>query len=188
MIVAIPTIFSGVTFRSRLEARWALLLDALGVAWRYEAEGFNLPSGYYLPDFWLPEPRLWLEIKPPFDIDYDRERERLLRAQIICGELAEHTQNRVVLAASNFGEWILPTWKQQSGMVGFFPRPTGGGFDLDAPHLPARCHTCGQFDFVYEGRSDRVCRGACEWRDVPLVLVEEAIEQAIAHAFWNPAT
>lgn len=51
-IKAIETIYSGYRFRSRLEARWAVFLDALGVRYEYEPEGFELPSGKrYLPDF-----------------------------------------------------------------------------------------------------------------------------------------
>lgn len=66
-IRAIPTIYSGVKFRSRLEARWAVAFDALGIAWEYEPEGFDLPSGErYLPDFWLPtfDGGIYAEVKP----------------------------------------------------------------------------------------------------------------------------
>lgn len=51
MIRAIETHYNGYRFRSRLEARWAVFFDALGLKWEYEPEGFQLPSGYYLPDF-----------------------------------------------------------------------------------------------------------------------------------------
>lgn len=51
-IKPIPTYYNGYHFRSRLEARWAVFFDALGVGWEYEPEGFRLPSGKaYLPDF-----------------------------------------------------------------------------------------------------------------------------------------
>ena len=51
-IKAIETIYNGYRFRSRLEARWAVFFDALGVDYEYEPEGFNLPNGgRYLPDF-----------------------------------------------------------------------------------------------------------------------------------------
>ena len=51
-IKPIETIYKGYRFRSRLEARWAVFFDALGVKWEYEPEGFELPSGKrYLPDF-----------------------------------------------------------------------------------------------------------------------------------------
>lgn len=48
---AIQTTYKGYRFRSRLEARWAVFFDALGLKWEYEAEGYELPSGRYLPDF-----------------------------------------------------------------------------------------------------------------------------------------
>lgn len=51
MIKAIETAYKGYSFRSRLEARWAVFFDALGIEWQYEPEGFELPSGWYLPDF-----------------------------------------------------------------------------------------------------------------------------------------
>lgn len=60
----IETTYAGVRFRSRLEARWAVFFDALGVKWLYELEGFELPSGRrYLPDFRLVDIG-WFEVKP----------------------------------------------------------------------------------------------------------------------------
>lgn len=51
-IKPIETVYNGYRFRSRLEARWAVFFDALGVEYEYEPEGFTLPSGEkYLPDF-----------------------------------------------------------------------------------------------------------------------------------------
>jgi hypothetical protein len=51
---AIPTIYRGVQFRSRSEARWASLLDDLSVDWHYEPSGYEFDGVRYLPDFWLP--------------------------------------------------------------------------------------------------------------------------------------
>lgn len=64
VIQAIETVYKGFRFRSRLEARWAVFMDALGIRWEYENEGFNLVQGKYLPDFWLPDAECFLEIKP----------------------------------------------------------------------------------------------------------------------------
>lgn len=63
MIQALATSYAGHTFRSRLEARWAFYLSALGVAWEYEREAFDLDGLTYFPDFWLPSHRVWLETK-----------------------------------------------------------------------------------------------------------------------------
>lgn len=51
-IEPIQTYYKDYHFRSRLEARWAVFFDALGVKYEYEPEGFNLDNGMsYLPDF-----------------------------------------------------------------------------------------------------------------------------------------
>lgn len=64
-IKAIETSYKGYRFRSRLEARWAVALDKLGIKWEYEKEGYDLGDlGYYLPDFWLPDQETFVEIKP----------------------------------------------------------------------------------------------------------------------------
>jgi hypothetical protein len=62
-IAPIETRYKGYRFRSRLEARWAVFFDALKIQWEYEKQGFHLPSGDYLPDFWLPQVSMWAEVK-----------------------------------------------------------------------------------------------------------------------------
>lgn len=72
---AIETEYSGYRFRSRLEARWAVVFDCLGLLWEYEPEGFELGNGLrYLPDFRLPELNTWLEIKPPIPVELEDVR------------------------------------------------------------------------------------------------------------------
>lgn len=64
MIKAIETWYKGFKFRSRNEARYAVGFDAAGIEWRYENEGYVLPNGTpYLPDFYLPEFDMYVEIK-----------------------------------------------------------------------------------------------------------------------------
>lgn len=96
MIKAIETRYKGYRFRSRLEARWAVFFDVLGLAWEYEPEGFEFEDqpfretdggmsfsngGRYLPDFLVTCPgrfsgdgsTIWCEVKPqPLN---ERERE-----------------------------------------------------------------------------------------------------------------
>lgn len=71
-IKAIQTRYAGCHFRSRLEARWAVFFDALGIEWEYEPQGYELewrlylrpdPPIRYLPDFYLPALGLWAEVK-----------------------------------------------------------------------------------------------------------------------------
>ena len=82
---AIETRYNGYLFRSRLEARWAVWFDALGVKWEYEPEGFDLgPAGLYLPDFWLPQLQCWFEVKGQLP----NEREQQVAAAL--AKLTEH--------------------------------------------------------------------------------------------------
>jgi len=67
MIKAIQTRYKGYHFRSRLEARWAVFFEKMGLNWEYEPEGFELPGLYYLPDFRVTTPQgfvMWYEVKP----------------------------------------------------------------------------------------------------------------------------
>lgn len=62
-IAAIPTLYRGRQYRSRLEARWAAFFDQIG--WKHEYEPFDL--GEWSPDFGveIPFAGLWLaEVKP----------------------------------------------------------------------------------------------------------------------------
>lgn len=78
-IKAIETVYNSYRFRSRLEARWAVFFDTLGVKYEYEKEGFDLGGdlGYYLPDFWLPALDCWLEVKG--DTPTAQEQKRLAK-------------------------------------------------------------------------------------------------------------
>lgn len=86
-IAAIETRYAGCRFRSRLEARWAVVFDHLQLEWEYEPQGYTIPSLVgssvpYLPDFWLPGLGCWCEVK---------------------GELAADDLRMLVLAASRTG-------------------------------------------------------------------------------------
>jgi hypothetical protein len=111
----IPTMYKGIQFRSRLEARWAVFFDTLGIEWEYETQGYEIGvshepedgemlytysdgsiggkwdrpirekagltvvlekpatgkeyTEWYLPDFWLPELKIWAEVKGVFGDD-----------------------------------------------------------------------------------------------------------------------
>lgn len=77
MIASIETEYRGRRFRSRLEARWAVVFDTERSAWDYELEAFATRLGPYLPDFRVTEPRWsrgngitsWVEVKPQPVVD-----------------------------------------------------------------------------------------------------------------------
>jgi hypothetical protein len=64
-IAAIETSYAGCRFRSRLEARWAVFFDSLRIPWEYEPQGYLVGEKQrpYLPDFWLPQQGVWVEVK-----------------------------------------------------------------------------------------------------------------------------
>jgi len=67
---AIPTLYNGTQFRSRLEARWAAYFDLLDIEWQYEP--IDLPG--YIPDFQLKNPfPVFAEVKPAYRVDDFRE-------------------------------------------------------------------------------------------------------------------
>lgn len=102
MIKAIETRYKGYRFRSRLEARWAVFFDELGIRWGYEVEGYDLgDAGHYLPDFVITGSThydVYIEIKgkipAPSEID---KMERL------CENLCSY-------GAIFFGDFDRPRW------------------------------------------------------------------------------
>lgn len=64
-IQPIQTRYAGHHFRSRLEARWAVFFDALGLKWQYEPQGYTVGATKrpYLPDFYLPDVAAVVEVK-----------------------------------------------------------------------------------------------------------------------------
>lgn len=80
---AIETRYAGHRFRSRLEARWAVFWDVIGVDWQYEPEGFETFAGPYLPDFYIPEFDKYIEIKPDGPLS-EHDRTRMVAFGVDC--------------------------------------------------------------------------------------------------------
>ena len=113
-IKPIETPYHGYRFRSRLEARYAVFFDLLGMEYEYEKEGYKLGKyGQYLPDFWMPYSNgyinpfgasgVWLEVKgqAPSQEELDK-----------LGALAETTHTFGLLA------WGLPAENDIVELIG----------------------------------------------------------------------
>lgn len=72
-IKAVPQRAYGYRFLSTLEAKWATFLTEAGFDWEYEPEGYQLPSGWYRPDFrvTVDGQHVWVEVKPVINTEDD---------------------------------------------------------------------------------------------------------------------
>lgn len=141
MIKAIDTTYKGYKFRSRLEARFAVFLDALGVDWDYEIEGYNLPiTGNYLPDFYLengffPDERghytgpIWIEVKNSYPSiqEINKLRELVTHTEIpgVFFSLSRNTTTNIFKEWYNYdpprGHWLTLFHHEQYPLDGFYP-------------------------------------------------------------------
>ena len=162
MISAIPTRYAGCEFRSRLEARWAVFFDAIGVKWEYEPEGYELENGErYLPDFLLPNiGKGWMiEIKAGLS-DTTREVYETL------AKVAAHAGRNALLIAGQPHEMIAYYASEFQGPDLNFAysaaltdgeAPIDGVYVWDHPYLFCRCTMCREVGIAFEGRSHRLC-------------------------------
>lgn len=97
MFWSIETAYNGTLYRSRTEARYALMFDRAFIEFQYEPEAFAFEEKgeRYLPDFWVPEWDSFFEVKRDgFRLepgDWNPERNR-------CELLMEATEKEVFLA------------------------------------------------------------------------------------------
>jgi hypothetical protein len=82
------TKFHGITYKSRLEAKWAVFFESLGISYEYEAEGFVWGKTKYLPDFYLPDQDYIIEVKGSYPDEEALEKGIML---------SEDTQKEVFL-------------------------------------------------------------------------------------------
>lgn len=145
----LPTVYRGIEFRSRLEARWAVFLSELGIGYHYEPEGYRLASGNYLPDFYIPAQDCFLEIKPdqPSDLEVAK-----------CSELASSSGKEVFLLFGPIGrrqsiedcdaKGIKRKWRPH---LSFWPEP-----GVDDEYDWAECQECGAFQITWTGLVERI--------------------------------
>lgn len=185
---AIETVFNGHKFRSRLEARWAVFFNELGIEYLYESEGYEFDDKTkYLPDFFLPRIStsasaiggLWLEVKPLNNIDADSIKKII--------KLCNMTQHAgIIVAGDPFENVLLATGKSNAaedggawwicGEVGSFEISDPAEFGiLDGPYIFCLCPWCGKIGLEFDGRGARVCGYKAHFDD------EESALECIKH-------
>lgn len=137
-----PTVFEGIHFRSRLEARWYVFFQSLGLEVLYEPNCFVVDGGLvYKPDFKVPSQHRfpiswWFEVKPSFNSDL--------------------TKPTLFSTSRCYNIGIL-TGMPRHG-VGFelckFSIVSGLGGDSD--YAFCECRYCGALGFSWEGLEDRI--------------------------------
>lgn len=164
---AIETTYQGVRFRSRLEARWAVFFDAMGIKWEYEPQGFEFASRldrhsyekretfHYLPDFKLPHLGLWVEVKGSLTAAECRrllECAAALSAAETSGGCTGPKNDVVVLGpfdSHHGGKPWFPTrlhFHKGDLMAG----PWSGGFNQCGYGEISVARDCGEYGLMYE--------------------------------------
>lgn len=173
---AIPTKYRGISFRSRLEARWAIFFDVLGIKYDYEPEAFELDGYCYLPDFWLLEQKIFYECKPEWPTDDEQAK---------ASRLSEFTNRRVCISV---GTPRVYDFIGEEPAVMLFP--DGGA---DSPYLWCECAICGKLGVEYSGLANRLHPKRPD--DHPYLSggpehdtqrIQIAVERARSHQFWTP--
>ncbi len=147
MIKAIQTQYSNVLFRSRIEARWAVFFDLLGLPWQYELECFEFDGVRYLPDFWLPRQKKWVEIKGSDFKTTSADGDKVSKFATAIGEVVYVFAGGIPNVSGDLPENDLGSdWA-----FAMFPHD-----GEDVPHYFCQCSRCGEYGIEYMGRSERI--------------------------------
>ncbi len=134
-IKARKTNYGGVLFRSRIEARWAVFLDSLGVEYDYEPFYEEVGNDYvyynYMPDFYLPKQEKFIEVKPGKPTVVEERK-----AAFWCKDI----QDIVILFNLN-----PPTDKLENGWLYHFPSIKKVPMVMEN-YWWGECRKCGHID------------------------------------------
>jgi len=148
---AIPATFNGITYRSRLEARWAVVFDYIELESLYEWEGYQTPHGWYLPDFYLPTINSWFEVKPETKQPDWNEKQ--------FAWITQQTDRRLFLA-TGFPRVNLFNYEPEVEYPGDSLELFSGGYNCDSSFYLCFCPFCHKVGIEYNGRGGRVCNNA----------------------------
>ncbi len=141
---SLPGEYAGVTFRSHLEARWAIFFDRLDLKWEYEPQGFATDGQGYLPDFavFAATGLVWAEIKPGWLADpegvekwrrFAMQRPQPSRAALFAGLPTLHVKTVVIGGDDSSDDPLKGAWEDETQE--WRPCSSGHHFDLVFPGL-----------------------------------------------------
>lgn len=138
-IKPIETYYRGCHFRSRIEARWAVFYDYLGLDWRHEPEGYNLNGILYLPDYYIPGIG-FIEIKGAEPTKEETRKCELLsnieKTYLFFGDIPESPADCFDTSSAY---WFM------------------NGAQMDCCYHWCICPVCRKVGIQYEGRASRNC-------------------------------
>jgi hypothetical protein len=164
-IKVIETAYKGYRFRSRLEARWAVFFDAMGLKWEYEPEGFDLTENYIKFLAELKEFDPWrLEEFPPLS-EITNEKQLWYLPDFYIHDLKTWVEIKPFQSETPWADDIRHEVFPRS-LVVIFGHPgkvlayeTSTAYAAcvihDSPYFFCECPYCGALGFQYEGRSER---------------------------------
>lgn len=132
---ALNTNYGGCTFRSRLEARWAVLFDMTGTPWCYEPQGYVVDGYAYLPDFWLPSLDSYFEVKGFWD-------DSVRKAMALAASLDDQGFYLAVGDIPNPTTLAAQGWSNQTGQIATLTTnafPWASWFPQDLPAVQIAC-------------------------------------------------
>lgn len=161
----------GTRFRSTLEADWGNTLAFYGITWEYEPLAVGMHDGIkYLPDFYLPDLRVWAEVKGPMDTNLDKaiEFQKALDANV-TDEFGYNQELVVILRPNQRGMSIWEGTKAGQDIVFVrCPRCTGFGFmDHNGPWRCRRLCANRTNKFWLEPGGDRFFSGDLPFMQAP---------------------
>jgi hypothetical protein len=163
---SLPTKYNGVTFRSRLEARWAVFFDHMGIRYLYEPKRVTTPLGWYIPDFYLPDLQTFWIVKGD-EIDKAEEQKvdylasKGYGAVIARGELP-HELNGGYPGHDKFYGWVRHSSRdnlEEYGLDGATGNVTfRSRFHWDNETFFGKCKYCGAISLTHGMRIGRICQ------------------------------
>lgn len=145
---AIETVYRGIKFRSRNEARWAVFMDQIGVPFDYEPEGFQMENGLrYLPDFYLTNQKIWAEVKAEMPTPSEIEKaQRLTNESGLALVFLIFASGRTQCIEHSGGPFYLPGQKERHPQLATWQMCIACEEISLSPYAPAagfECWNCG---------------------------------------------
>ena len=159
-LFGVKTTYKNINMKSKLETKFAYFLDLLFIKWEYEPRQFLLSNGIpYIPDFYLPELKTWIETKGFIEENNKKISERFVR----------DNQEPLILISDSVVIYY-EIWRKEDGGIGSIYSDN----NLQIGH----CSNCKRYFF-----SDMIgsfhCRACQYWNgdhDIISLIGESGIE------------